>query len=227
MRILQDSSSRYIARRKSLVLPPFLDMNVRCCACKIMALEHVCPSPTCRLPTVRYLGLDIPLQFTWICSSFQKYMQSVCVSSEQICSNYWVYYLLSFSGYFLLSYLLTYSLFSLNVQIVCCAGDLFSLLGSFEPGCHVLCDLSHMAYCNLFIAVFYVRCHEDVRLKCCFDSKIVFLCTCCFDSKIMKISQQYIWVKYLFSNFLCLKLYCAWKGYSPTDDVVVELFILV
>ena len=33
----------------------------------------------------------------------------------------------------------------------------------------------------------------------------------------MKISQQYILVKYLFSNFLCLKLYY---------DVVVELFIL-
>ena len=58
---------------------------------------------------------------------------------------------------------------------------------------------------------------EDVRLKCCFDNKLVFLCTSCFDSKIMKISQQYILVKYLFSNFLCLKLYY---------DVVVELFIL-
>jgi len=40
------------------------------------------------------------------------------------------------------------------MQIVRYAGDVFSLLGSFEPGCHVLCDLSHMAYCKLFIAVF-------------------------------------------------------------------------
>ena len=82
------------------------------------------------------------------------YAKCVCVSSEQICSNYRVYYLLSFIDNFLLSSLLTYSLFSLNVQIVCCAGDVFSLLGSFEPGCHLSCDLSHMAYCKLFIAVF-------------------------------------------------------------------------
>ena len=75
----------------------------------------------------------------------------------------------------------------------------------------MLCDLSQMAYCNLFIAGFYVRCHEDVRLKCCFDSKIVFLCTCCFDSKIMKISQQYICAK-LYSCVLRL------KRLQPTDD---------
>ena len=132
------------------------------------------------------------------------YAKCVCVSIEQIYSNYRVYYLLSFIGNFLLSSLLTYSLLSLNVQMVRCGGYLFSLL---EPGCHMLCDLSQMAYCNLFIAGFYVRCHEDVRLKCCFDSKIVFLCTCCFDSKIMKISQQYICAK------LCL------KRLQPTDDV--------
>ena len=160
-----------------------------------------------------YPSLDITLQFTWICSYFQKYMQSlcVCVSSEQICSNYWVYYLLSFSGYFLLSSLLTYSLFSLNVQVVYCAGDVFSLLGSFEPGCHVLCDLSHMAYCkkNMYDVFSLLGSCEAVLLKCFFDNKLVFLCTSCFDSKIMKISQQYILVKYLFSNFLCLKLYCT------------------
>ena len=40
--------------------------------------------------------------------------------------------------------------------------------------------------------------------KCCFDSKIVFLCTCCFDSKTMKNSQQYICVK-LYSCVLRLK----------------------
>ena len=112
----------------------------------------------------------------------------LCVSSEQICSNYWVYYLLSFSGYFLLSSLLTYSLFSLNVQVVYCAGDVFSLLGSFEPGCHVLCDLSHMAYCKkiMYDVFSLLGSCEDVRLKCCFDNKLVFLCTSCFDSKIMK-----------------------------------------
>ncbi|XBI96021.1 hypothetical protein VPH35_032364 [Triticum aestivum] len=80
-------------------------------------------------------------------------------------------------------------------------------------------DLSQMAYCNLFIAGFYVQCHEDVRLKCCFDSKIVFLCTCCFDSKIMRISQQYIWAK-LYSCVLHL------KRLQPIDDVAVELFSL-
>ena len=131
----------------------------------------------------------------------------LCVSSEQICSNYWVYYLLSFSGYFLLSSLLTYSLFYLNVQIVCCAGEVFLLLGSFEPGCHMLCDLSHMAYCKLFIVVLYVRCHEMYVWNAALTAKLYSCVHAALTAKLWKFLNNIYGQN-------CIPVYCTSKGYN-------------